>query len=414
MPLSWNEIKERAVKFSKEWAGTVNEEADAPYSLKLTISVHNRLALIVCVLLTHTLLSKTPGSERLIYIIHSWNDAHNDWRFKELKSIYANKVLYYGSSLAKDACIQDKTSQISPNKVFAQEIVSEISISDFGEGMFKCEFTKEVNYNKKKIRYPAYLILKYINGEPKIICESDQVTDAAMNIKITPEQVSGLKVQKIKYKSTETDDSNWLVYGLLGLICVTGGYVYIKRRKSSLKRQKKASEPIINPASTPIKETNPTNTNDENVQKGYEFEKFVVKRFSDHFFKLHHWQGDKGVDGIYPKANADPDLIYHLETGGRQYKIAVECKYRSKLYDDDTVEFQWYQIKNYNEFGTKNRMPVFIILGLGGTPSEPNELFIIPLSAVYQSKLTYKHLKNYKRYSLHSNFFYNVNIEMLQ
>jgi hypothetical protein len=29
MALSWNEIKDRALKFSKEWAGTVNEEADA-------------------------------------------------------------------------------------------------------------------------------------------------------------------------------------------------------------------------------------------------------------------------------------------------------------------------------------------------------------------------------------------------
>ena len=29
MVLSWNEIKDRAVKFSKEWAGTSNEEADA-------------------------------------------------------------------------------------------------------------------------------------------------------------------------------------------------------------------------------------------------------------------------------------------------------------------------------------------------------------------------------------------------
>jgi hypothetical protein len=29
MPLSWNEIKDRAFRFSKEWAGTANEEADA-------------------------------------------------------------------------------------------------------------------------------------------------------------------------------------------------------------------------------------------------------------------------------------------------------------------------------------------------------------------------------------------------
>ena len=29
MALSWNEIKDRALSFSKEWAGTSNEDADA-------------------------------------------------------------------------------------------------------------------------------------------------------------------------------------------------------------------------------------------------------------------------------------------------------------------------------------------------------------------------------------------------
>ncbi|HRA72089.1 MAG TPA: hypothetical protein PLB11_04600 [Flavobacterium sp.] len=29
MALSWNEIKDRAVRFSKEWENTTNEEADA-------------------------------------------------------------------------------------------------------------------------------------------------------------------------------------------------------------------------------------------------------------------------------------------------------------------------------------------------------------------------------------------------
>ena len=29
MALSWNEIKDRALRFSKEWKNTINEEADA-------------------------------------------------------------------------------------------------------------------------------------------------------------------------------------------------------------------------------------------------------------------------------------------------------------------------------------------------------------------------------------------------
>jgi hypothetical protein len=30
MTLSWNEIKDRALQFSKEWANTTNEEAEHP------------------------------------------------------------------------------------------------------------------------------------------------------------------------------------------------------------------------------------------------------------------------------------------------------------------------------------------------------------------------------------------------
>ena len=39
MPLSWNEIKDRALAFSKEWAGTVNEEADAKPFLEAFFNV---------------------------------------------------------------------------------------------------------------------------------------------------------------------------------------------------------------------------------------------------------------------------------------------------------------------------------------------------------------------------------------
>jgi hypothetical protein len=39
MALSWNEIKERAVAFSKEWAGTSNEEADAKPFLEAFFNV---------------------------------------------------------------------------------------------------------------------------------------------------------------------------------------------------------------------------------------------------------------------------------------------------------------------------------------------------------------------------------------
>ena len=41
MPLSWNEIKDRAFSFSKEWADTHNEEADAKPFLDAFFNVFN-------------------------------------------------------------------------------------------------------------------------------------------------------------------------------------------------------------------------------------------------------------------------------------------------------------------------------------------------------------------------------------
>jgi len=38
MTLSWNEIKDRAIAFSKEWADTQNEEADANPFLEAFLS----------------------------------------------------------------------------------------------------------------------------------------------------------------------------------------------------------------------------------------------------------------------------------------------------------------------------------------------------------------------------------------
>jgi len=58
-------------------------------------------------------------------------------------------------------------------------------------------------------------------------------------------------------------------------------------------------------------------------------------------------------------------------------------------------------------------MPVFIALGVGGTPAEPRDLFIIPLSHLYKSILTEDWLKKYKRES-RGEFFLNLDPILLK
>ena len=37
MPLSWNEIKDRALKFSREWADEASEDAEAKFDMECTV-----------------------------------------------------------------------------------------------------------------------------------------------------------------------------------------------------------------------------------------------------------------------------------------------------------------------------------------------------------------------------------------
>jgi len=119
-------------------------------------------------------------------MVNQWNNAHNDWRFKDLENLYADKVLFYWSPVSKQACISDKENQVSPSKIYVQKIVSEIKVLKFGEQFIKCEFIKEVKIEDKVIQYPSYLILKEFQGDLKIVCEGDEITDANLNLKIDP------------------------------------------------------------------------------------------------------------------------------------------------------------------------------------------------------------------------------------
>jgi len=42
------------------------------------------------------------------------------------------------------------------------------------------------------------------------------------------------------------------------------------------------------------------------------------------------------------------------------------------------------QIERYRKFGIEKQMAVFIVLGLGGTPKKPAELFVIPIADLKQ------------------------------
>lgn len=112
--------------------------------------------------------------------------------------------------------------------------------------------------------------------------------------------------------------------------------------------------------------------------KGRKFEEFVVSLLADKSRdELLAWRSDKIVNGTYAAENLMPDLLLRHKLNDASVEYYIECKYRSFL-PDGVLDLSG-QLGRYRRMTTQNgHSEMFIALGLGGTPSNPDELYIIP------------------------------------
>lgn len=118
--------------------------------------------------------------------------------------------------------------------------------------------------------------------------------------------------------------------------------------------------------------------NDE-VLKGREFEDYVLEHLGvegNDKLTLKEWRGDKSLPGIYPEGNSNPDLVFEYD--GRPF--AIECKWRSHLPKDISKELlPPDRVALFEKYAQENKMPVFLLLGIDGLPSDPYFLYLIPI-----------------------------------
>jgi hypothetical protein len=121
-------------------------------------------------------------------------------------------------------------------------------------------------------------------------------------------------------------------------------------------------------------------TEDEASSKGNDFEKYVADLFNKDYFSIVEWTSDIARKrDQFVEADNNPDLVVRYQDKKRNEKFAVECKFRSDLYQG---KLQWSkpdQLKRYRQYAEENSIPVFIVIGLGGEPDNPERMFCIPL-----------------------------------
>ena len=135
---------------------------------------------------------------------------------------------------------------------------------------------------------------------------------------------------------------------------------------------------IGRPYSTVYRRVKSLTMNDE-LLKGREFEDHVLELLGvadNDKLTLKEWRGDKSLPGIYPEGNSNPDLV--LEYDGRPF--AIECKWRSHMPNDISKELlPPDRVALFAKYSQKNKLPVFLLLGIGGLPSDPDLLYLVPV-----------------------------------
>lgn len=131
----------------------------------------------------------------------------------------------------------------------------------------------------------------------------------------------------------------------------------------------------------------------DNYYKGQCFEKYIIELFNKEFFNLHKYRkSEKYTNSPLPDDHRNPDIEMELVfKGKRKYKFAVECKWREEFKEGKIKWANDSQICTYRMFQDRVRIPVFIAIGVGGEPSNPEKLFVTPLNNIERHTHVYEH-----------------------
>jgi len=136
----------------------------------------------------------------------------------------------------------------------------------------------------------------------------------------------------------------------------------------------------------------------DSFEKGDQFENFVQNKFNRREFTLVKRSVPVSradgylVDGLRIESNLDPDIIIRYRPNLE--KFAIETKYRSSLSNYNLVYPD--QMARYKQFEEEEKIPVYIVIGLGGDAKKPNQVFILPLKAASSHELSLDFLSKFE------------------
>ncbi len=373
-------------------------------------------------------------------LVKKWNNANNLRSEETFQSLYLNQLTFYAQRLTRERCIALKRKFFREHPEYKQRIVSDPVFTPYTSGVIKCEFIKESFQNKAWKKYPSYLLITYEKNQYYISGESDLQTDSILkyNLDIGEPmdipQYDGIDLDKDSIFQNDTiatighksEDSILLrevskevlseeivpipkkyLYFLIGFLILTASILLLwKPGKGSNNRKVVKTKGVILEKEAVIVRNETVIVRNE---KG--FESFVISLFDPHYFTLRAFSEQKALAG---NANNHENLPFiefeflHKEFSAR---IFVECLFIPEMIATNVLSMPGKQLIRNLDLQEAQGIEVYVIIGLGGEPDNPKEIYVLRSGDMGERPITHKDLQPYRKFGM---FFYSVANRRLQ
>ena len=396
-------------------------------------------------------------------LIDEWNFANNTRNLHSFEKVYADRLAFYTENVSRRKAITHKQQLFKLKPYFRQRITTHITYTPYSKGVVKCDFTKEVFEKTYWKKFPSYLLVSYEGNHYAIVGESDYPTDNALKYKPdigepisfagspdipdsldlsidSSEMDSSMLVnsleadiasheivddkEELDHESakapTQTVDASSKSNGLesmlsdlssLGMITVPKGYIFIlvgmlglgglmifiadnlqsrkrnvKKRGTELQRHDEAEHAI----------------RDFKMQSV--FESFVITLFDPLYFRYRRPKVEHVYAGKVSEGESGPDLEFEFTQNETQVRFAIKCQYYRSAAKNEVQLFSGARQELFRNFEEESEMDLYYVLGFGGTPDDPKELFFVPAKAVTNEYITKAALRPYSKSGM---FYFN-------
>jgi hypothetical protein len=384
-------------------------------------------------------------------LIDKWNFANNSRSLESFSNTYAADLIFYGKLVSKKRAIELKQKLFKTNPDFRQRIVSDIRYTPYTSGVVKCDFTKEVREYTRWKQYPSYLLVSYDRGRYRITGESDYVTDKNLGYRLSIGEPILLQVDGTLEVSQQNRDSmidlhsgvvdttvalssvdaqaeaesrsekqtdgltslGYIlspqdtvtvrkdhVFILIGILIVGAVMIFISDSAKTVRRQRaKAAKKSGQPEQV------------ERYRAQSQFQTFVLTLFDPLYFRYRRVKKEHVMAGNVSSAGMAPDLQFQFRHKEESARFSVHCVYHEHGSQQQVQLFTREELTKLKYFSADLDGELYYILGIGGRPDDPRELFVIPASQIDREFITREELEMCRKSGM---FFYNNSTGRLQ